>query len=338
MLTNQKLIAQQKIGFKNFLEEFSNDIQNLKVNQVVKKKKKGIKKLQANILNISKIPDSFERNESLISNFFIQDLLIKGFVNRMEKILDRNIQDLSIFVDSNYLTPLQEIIGLHQSLYKDKSKQITFKQKSDSHLNTNEIIDLLMKDFETAISTLPENIEIMTEESFQNLENIQFEDVGAVEINLRRYLNFIIETEIIDPIQNKLLELSDQLEKNKDITGDIIRFTNYNLIQNTDEESQNQKSFTSVLKQSIERLEKETESLIKIKSLLVEDYKKYLTKTFEKLNPYLINRSAGDFKQSVRAKESKEIVLGAKDYYTKSLDFIKNSLVRLFISKVKVYS
>ena len=79
LLTNQKLIAQQKIGLKNFLEEFSNDIQNLKVNQVVKKKKKGIKKLQANILNISKIPNSFERNESLISNFFIQDLLVKGF-------------------------------------------------------------------------------------------------------------------------------------------------------------------------------------------------------------------------------------------------------------------
>ncbi len=329
LLTNKKLVDQLKIGLKNFFEQFSHDIQNPKVNRLVRKNKKGVKKLQANVLNIIKIPDNFERNERLISNFFIQDLLIKGFVNRMEKILERNIQDLSIFVDSNYLTPLQDIIGLHQSLYKDKSKQIAFKQKSDSPLNENEIIENLMKDFESAISALPENIEIMTEESFQNLENIQFEDVNAVEINLKRYLNFIVETEIIEPIQNKLHELSNQLEKDQDITGDIIRFTNYNLIQNIDEESQNRKSFTSVLKQSIERLEKETENLVKIKNLLFDEYRKYFNVTIEKLNPYLINRSAGDFKHSVRAKESKEIVSGAKDYYKKSLDFLKNTLVRL---------
>ncbi len=229
---NKTLIDKQKVGLKNFLENLSIDIENPKINHIVKKKKKGIKKLQAKNLVISSIPNSFERNETLLSNFFIQDVLVKSFENRMEKILERNIQDLSIFVDSNYLTPLEEIIEAHKSLEINKTKQIGFRQKPESHLNTSEIIDLLMKDFETAIAALPENIEIMTEESFQNLENIQFGEVETIEINLRRYLNFITETEIIDPIQKMLKNLSDQLEKTKDITGDIIRFTNHNLSHN----------------------------------------------------------------------------------------------------------
>ena len=326
---NQGLIDRYNLDLKNFLTSFSNDVQNLKVNKIIKNKKKVIKKLKLDVLDISKIPDSFERNENLLSNFLIQDILIKSFVNRMEKILDRNIQDLSIFIDSNYLTPLEEIIDLHHSLESSDSKQIVFKQKTDIHLNSDEIVDALIKDFETAIASIPDNIEIMTEDSFQNLENIQFDEIGTIEINLRRYINFIVESEIIDPIQNRLVILSDNLEKNKDITGDIIRFTNHNLSQHDDEENKGSKTLKSAFKQSMERLEKEIKNLNLIKSSLIENYKEYLASTFEKLNPYLINRSAVNFKHSVRTKESQEIVLGVREYLDNTKNYIKNSLVRL---------
>ena len=326
---NVTIFNKQKTGLKNYLESFSEDIQNEKVNKIVNQKKRRIKKLKIDELNLLEIPNSFERNEKLLANFFLQDLYVKSFENRIEKILDRSIQESLIFIENNYLNPLEEITDLLNSIEPTNKKQISLRQKPETVLNSNEIIDSLMRDFETAIGTMPEKFEIMGEESFQNLEAAQFGEVGTVEINLKRYLNFVIETEIIDPLQNNLSNISDQLEKTKDITNDVLRFTNYNLSQSNEENDLFEGSFKSIVKQSLERLNKEIKSLSSAKSLLIQNSNKYLNSTFEKLNPYLIFRSVGEFKQTVRAKEGRELVIGAKEYFGKTQNFIKNSIVRL---------
>lgn len=327
--SNNNLFNKQNSSLRNYFESFTTDIENEKVNKIVSQKKRAIRKLKTDVANLEEIPKSFERNEKLLANFFLQDLYVKSFENRIEKILDRTIQDLSIFMENNYLNPLQEISNSISSFEPGTKEQISFKTKPITILNSDEIIDSLMKDFENAIGTIPENFEIMGEESFQNLATDQFKEVDTIEVNLKRYLNFVTETELVDPLQNNLSEISNKLEKTKDIINDVIRFTNYNLSQSTESSNITDGSFKSVIRQSVDRLEKERESLLSVKSSLVENISKYIKNTYEQLNPYIISRSIGEFKQTVRAKEGRELLLGAKEYFGKTKNIVKNALVRL---------
>ena len=85
---NNKLFNKQKIDLKNYLEKFSEDIQDEKVNRIVNQKKREIKKLKIDNLNLLEIPKSFERNENLIANFFVQDLyLLKVLKTELKKFL-----------------------------------------------------------------------------------------------------------------------------------------------------------------------------------------------------------------------------------------------------------
>ena len=326
---NQRILSKRNIALKTNLANLSEDVQSERVNQIIKQKKREFKKIKIDNLNLVEIASKFNDNENLIINFFLQDLFIESFENRIEKILERNLQDLSIFMENNYFNPLAEITNSLGSNELINQKQLLLKQKPETHLRTNDIIDSLMKDFESVIDTMPESIEIMGEESFQNLEENQFNEIAIIEINLRRYLNFVVETELIEPLENSLDALANQMEKSKDITNDVIRFTNHNLGQLNEIDNKADGTFSSVFEQSKDRLTKEIEKLTSQKLMLVEDYGKLLANTFEKLNPYLISRKVGEFKKTVRAKEGREIVLEAKDYYTKSIDFLKNSLVRL---------
>jgi hypothetical protein len=50
-------------------------------------------------------------------------------------------------------------------------------------------------------------------------------------INLKRHTEYLIETELFDPLQNKISDLTKSLPKAVDVAHEVVRFTNHNLSQ-----------------------------------------------------------------------------------------------------------
>lgn len=315
------------------LQNFSTEIQSENIKKISKQKIREIKKLKFSEEDFFELPNKWERNQSLISNFFIQDLYIKNFQNRIDTIIQRFEQEVLLLIDNRFLDDFEEINNSLKKLKVEHHQPFEFYQLTDEQLNTKDFIEALIKDIDSAVEAMPEQFEIINEESFQNLEQNQFSNVDVVEVNLRRYIDFTVENELIDPLQKELNSISNNLDKSVEIAQDVLRFTKYNFSQSNEKIEQDAEVNKTVLARSLERIEKEIVSIRSIKKNFVDKDKTLLGNIYDKLNPYLVVRSVGEFKHTVRTKEGREIVGTAQDKFNKIKNYTGNMIVNLIYQK-----
>ncbi|MCB9207612.1 MAG: amino acid permease [Ignavibacteriales bacterium] len=319
-------------GKFNLFQDSANIIQEINVNKLIKTEQNELKSKKFIKDELYNSPTKWQKNQHLLSNFFIEDIYLKNFLNRSEIILQRFLKDIIFLIDNKYLDILEKI-NLQLSQINLDDKTIAIKQIDDSIFNTNEHINELTKDFNNAVEIMPDVIEIMDEESFQNLDSNQLGDAAILEINLKNYLIFLIENDIIDPLQNELNAIALKLNKTRDILLDVVRFTNYNVNQIDIENEENSELFNSILKRSSDRVESEINNINSLKKDLLLTAGKITENTFSKLNPFLISRSVGNLKHIVRVQESREFIDSVQSNFEKAKTSASKFLVDLIYRK-----
>lgn len=298
------------------IQNAADEIQNFDVNKINKKRRQEIKKSLNSKIELNDLPSIWYKNQNLLSNFFIEDIYLKSFQDRSETILEKFLQYIINLIDNNYLKLLNNVkLQIEES--NISSNTIEFKNVVDRILNPLELTEELSKDLNGALESMPDVIEIMDQESFQSLDTNQFGDPSVLEINLKNYLIFLIETEIIDPLQDHLNIVSNKLNRTKDTLLDVVRFTNYNITQVNSDTDENQELYNSILKRSSDRIEREIENIISLKENLINTNKLMTEKTYGKLNPFLISRSVGSLKHIVRIQDSRELLDTVQTNYEK---------------------
>ncbi|MBU3950165.1 MAG: amino acid permease [Proteobacteria bacterium] len=316
------------------IQSMSNDLESANINRLVKKKNKIINKTWPANTQITQIPDAWFNNQRLMVNLLIEDLILKNFQNRIKTILERFISGIQLSIENNYSDRLDKLSSNLESVNSNGKKNISWPAFYQEAVNTEALFHELLKDIKVAEEELPETIELMAEESFQNIEQDQFADVLILNINLLRYAGFLIETELIDPLQRHVSELSVSLQKTNDVVLDIVRFTNHNLSLSSDENMKEDKgSLSVIIKSGLNRISAEKTNISKLQQNLQIEFKRLMCATFEKMNPYLISKSAGELKQTIRTRESRKIFTQA----VKISDWLKtkgkNLIVRLIYQK-----
>ncbi|MFC2088393.1 hypothetical protein ACFLSX_02245 [Calditrichota bacterium] len=329
----QKSLSQLQKDLHMNLQNFAAILESKNINQQIKKLNKDLKKNPVSNIQISNIPDSWLENEQLITNFLVEDLYLKNFENRIEKILERFISEIDISIGSNYVERLDELFTTLESISLGANSAVNWPVFSQDTIISQELFENLIKDIVLAEDDLPENIEIMAEHSFQNIEQDQFGNVATLQIKLNRYIDFLVETELINPLQQHVTELSTGLQKTNEVAQDIIRFTNHNIALIADDKKEIPESVQVVIKNGQERVKTEKKRISELQEKLLTDFNKLLQSTFDKMNPYLITRSIGEIKQTIRTQESRKVLSKITNISQKVKLSVKNLLVRLIYQK-----
>jgi amino acid transporter len=322
-----------RLGVRNSLQTMSKLFDKQNINRLVKRKYKKLKKQPDPEIIIRETPEAWNHNQELISSFFIEDLFIKQFQNRVETILERFVDELQLSLNTNYSDPLNELLDMMESVKTGKIQQISWSNASQGPIDSTDIFNNLLNDIQAANEDLPENLEIMTEESFQNLEQEQFGDISSHTVNLKRHAEFIIETELIDALQREIFEIPPQLQRSMDVALDVVRFTNYNLEFVPNADSGIVSDLAGIIKNGSDRIKKESETIAEIGLSLQNKSKKLLNSCFEKMNPYLISRSAGELKHTIRTQESLKLLERMSRYRHAVVNWVNNLLVRAIYQK-----
>ena len=169
----------------------------------------------------------------------------------------------------------------------------------------------------------------MAEESFQKLEQDQFNNVNTVSVKLHRYIDFITETDLIEPLQRFVNTKISDLSNANDFAQEIVRFINYNLSFKNDNQAVSKNPLTSILDSAGERLQARIKSLESIRDEIQQHFQKQANPLFEKLNPILVSRAVGELKHTIRTKESLKYLDKLKTYPQNVKILFKNILVRL---------
>ena len=330
---HRESLSSLKNALHNNLQNLASGLESKSTNALIKNLNRDLKKHPLPISKITDISDSWAFNYDMIINFMIEDLYIKNFHNRVDTILERFISEIEISLDSNYADRLDELSKTLESITLSKKATVTWPVFPQDAIISQELFKNLLDDIILAEQDLPEKIEIMAEHSFQNLEQDQFGDIATVQINLHRLIDFIVETDLINPLQQHIKELSASLQKTIEVAQDIIRFTNHNLLLFSEDKKSIQESLSAIIKNGMDRVSKEKNGISEMQQKLRTDFNKVLHSTFDKMNPYLILRSVGEIKQTIRTQESRKIISKITKFGQWLKLNSKNLLVRLIYKR-----
>jgi len=314
------------------LQQISNILQRVNINKEIRGRIQESKKSNSDTMSFTDIPESWHEKQRLVCNFFEKEILIKKFQNRIETILERFFNDIQLSIHNNFIDKLDDLAKDLETLNAEPRIISMPVINQDPQIYRN-LFQNLLHDVHDATEDLPEDLEIMAEESYQKLETEPFAEVSTLLINLRRYMEYLVETDMFDPLQNRITDLMQSLPKAIDVAHEVVRFTNHNLSQPAEADSIDKDSLTVVIQSGLQRIINEKTILIENHKDLYENFQNIVTKTFDKMNPYLVARAAGELKKTIRSKEGKKILYGLAGITQKINTWSKNLIVRLIYQK-----
>ena len=139
----------------------------------------------------------------------------------------------------------------------------------DASFDSTHIVDDLHEALKTATADVPETIQVMREASLQALASDPFHEVEVATVGLRRHLQFLIDGELVGPIQEILAEVPRAEQRARSVGQDITRLITFTV---TDSEGadleQVQQSLEPVIVSGFDRIDAELERLATLSTSL----------------------------------------------------------------------
>jgi len=199
-------------------------------------------------------------------------------------------------------------------LQKDKSPEFNPPveiQSIDEHkigLQLDRVSDKIFRNIKTILRILPDTVEILTQESSNELTNIQFQEVETVNLRAARLVDFYVQNKLIEPILNSINVLKSGIHQSVVKIKDSVRLISMSYIKENSEEIVDELVLTGDVLSSVGEQQKEISDLIesinnKIASLRQEILAN-LDKTIEEFSVYRLISSPDKSTQYTKRKEA----------------------------------
>ncbi|MBM3790245.1 MAG: amino acid permease, partial [Acidobacteria bacterium] len=265
---------------------------------------------------LERAPALWNKNLSLVTHFSELELALMVGLNRLDTIMDRRSKELLLSIDNNALSVLSELRAALEAFSRELAADpaAAFRWAFDELrlFDGDSAAQDLLADLQDATEELPESIDIISEESFQDIETRQFEEVEVVTVALRRLVDYLLETELVNPIRAEAARAASQLEESLNQVQDITRLICYtSAIGGTGEDRgghDTDGALPAMVRNALKRFGEEEERIRQVRQDLMEAFQRRLAAAFEKMNPYVLVRGAQSLGQYMRAHEGRRVL------------------------------
>ncbi len=287
---------------------------------------------------IEGVPQLWEKNLLLFTNFSELGLSLMMFVNRLETIMERQKSDLLLSIDNNALSVLTELRRNLEKFEKElgEDSSATFRWAFDEVrlFDGDSVVRSLLEDLQPATEELPESLEIISEESFQQIESRQFEEVEVVSVALKRLVDYLLETELIGSIGEEAAKTASLIEESLDDVHDITRLICYTSANpeagEEKREPDSRDTLPAMIQRALERFAEEEEKIRKVRREFAGALRDRLTGVCEQMNPFVLVRSARDMGQYMRTRETLRVRSQVEVKSQQIKDYLINTLVKIW--------
>jgi hypothetical protein len=324
----------------NVVQQFSNDLKQTNVNSKLLAKTILLKKHREWTDAIVELPVLWHRNLTLLYNAAIIEQLLLSFGNKLRKIFhDTSYEIKQIFSKTvfykftslnNYLDTFVKELENEPTTQFDIEKAGTQSDEDNYYLILKEMIEHTFRNLKIVINKFPETIDIMNNESFNSYVETQFENMEVIQIYAARLLDYIVQDELIEPLQKIIDNLSNDLHKSNIVCQDIVRLISFsihkpndNLLSNADEINANIKTF---IREQQGKITTELNNVKKLENEINTQVDELLTSTINKLSLYSFTKIAENFKQYTREQETKKKFLRIRKKTDKIKQFVNHQL------------
>ena len=225
---------------------------------------------------IKSIPVSWQRNQGLLFNSDLLEIALLSFNTKL-RLIFKNVTEEFGQLYNDYIIDKQNSfqVFLQDQVSEFKTGQ-DFKFKADGFTDFenreliqayfNQLTENTSRRIRLATSTLPESIELMDEASLNEFYSRQFKSITSVNISVSKLMDYLLQTEFVEPLQVSLSALPQKIEKASMANREALRNLTFAL------DPENEKAGGSKLS---------TENIIEIFNRQLKDHKAELAKSEE---------------------------------------------------------
>lgn len=319
-------------------QDLLNDLENISANSILRYSRKLNKNDKLKINKIADVAKIWTDNTKRIINLIEADLLIEKFKGKVLSYFSSVKIDVSRDINAFYFNKASKLGAEIQNNIDSsiKSNKKTFEIKFDQTFELIELFETSIEKIREDIIEFPESIEIISEKSSENEVRNFFEESESLTINLRKLVDYNIESQLIENLYLQIDNAQKELIRSVESLKGIVGLLNFNLqdaeISSTLENNSDQ-STSQILKNSLNKIEREVLNISDVKAKLIDNIDKIYHKSFEPLSSYRLIKSSLELGTQVRATSGKKITSNFVKSKNSINKFVKDLIVRLLYKK-----
>ena len=290
----------------NMLNEFSSTVD---INSVLDEDYNLHKSLKSLDSLFTNIPDKRLRNQQMLINRIQLNIILLGFSAQLRQftnlILKRIKLSLEKDISQNQHSYIEYLIDF-LSKYNDESNTDFSFDKDNLEINFDQgsaksLTSLLNRTHKNILKSLPDSIEIFSEES-ENLMGTdkQYDELTTVNISVTRLIDFIIQDEFTGRIQTIISDLPEQIATQSHYLQDHLRFMSYCVSNKSSVEG----DFSTFLSKEVETIQNSNttnDAFVSDILIKIEERQRIIN---EKILIYPFIQSAMNLKQYIKQRET----------------------------------
>jgi len=334
--------------FVKLINDINKNMNELRINsRIPSSSSRKAKKAES---HMRAIPVKWLNNQHLLFNTLYLEITLFSFSEKLASILEDTASELEHAVKVYFSEPYEKLEKLlaRKNIKNEEVKDFISKQTFSPNrvkVEMKNVIDNTFRRIRMAENTFPEHLLLMAEDTYNNLSARQFQEVQTVDVYVRRLADYLIQTTLIAPLQQKTNTVARKLDDVSLRSQNAIKQITFALIDLQNEsEIINQKQKTQEIDQEHKHLKEEI-AFIYEQARLLKSYLKERNTALESalsLDSFIANIK--NLRQYVREQEQQRRInrlrkgLKAIDRFTRrqvSLLWYRQSRGLIMASRMK---
>ncbi|MBN2729610.1 MAG: amino acid permease [Bacteroidales bacterium] len=258
---------------------------------------------------LPQILPSWKQHQELGANIVLLQLTLLKLHLRLKNLFREQSMDTHLRIketlESHYDKAIAGTEKFVLACEKGKKSEFSFEQ-NDTILQEikriQKITEQILYKLRPVLNKLPESIQLMSGEVFNNYNEIGFKEAKTIKLSVSRLIDYIIQNEILEPMEKSIAEYSIELGESYSKVQMHLRFIAFTSESIDNKDGQ----YCIQIRDRLEELKQEKEKLKKINTRFNLQVGERMNATAELLSVSKFIKTAANIKQYVKVQESRK--------------------------------
>lgn len=193
------------------------------------------------------LPEKWQKNQSLLLNAALLETYLLTFSTRIQTIFNDISYETEIKLSKHAEKNQQKVLDQVKDLLMHKpeedlslEEEIAFEPDTTYYTFFRTVLDSATKRIRLGSRIFPANINLMSDDSFNEFHNRQFSRIYTVKLSVTHFLDYLIQNELIAPLQTLTKKLPDDISRNNKAIREIVRVLDFTLSEKQKQLSEEQ--------------------------------------------------------------------------------------------------
>lgn len=325
------------LDYRLNLQAMLNDLNQIDVNNIVSKKRRGRKYDKSILAKINAFAELWFKDSTNYFNKIYLDVLMQAYKNRIKDKLNELetviIQDIETGLLKKLTAVKEKLAKIDESLGGVNELKLSITAAGE-YFHFIDQFETATSEFRKLENELPETLTL--EEKTEIASSTTKESKAEVyTLHIRKITGYVLETRMVSPISDLLGKTVESLIGNIYILNDMLSLTRFNLENTGTETDDKQKAIEQIKRETLTKLSRQEAIIVELKRKLIPDLNRILEETFDTLSSYRIKDSVEEYSGFSIDSQGKIVKTTFNLSYNYLRNFIKRKSARLLYSRTE---